>query len=441
MKRSFLIASAAALTASPAAAQHAGQDMTMPMPPEKAPASPGEPMTMDHSAMGHEGHGMTGAYGPYTSDREASGTAWQPDSSEHGGLHIPLGEWSLMLHGTANLVYEWQEAPRGDEKAFLAGHLITTLRRLLGNGTLQFRSILSPDALFGKRGYPLLLASGETADGTTRLIDRQHPHDLFGELSASYSLNLSPNDSLFVYAGLPGEPAFGPPVYLHRRAIQDSPEAPITHHWLDSTHASFGVVTAGVVHGNVKLEASRFNGREPDQHRFDSETGPLDSTAVRLSWNPIRDLSLQGSWAHLKEPEQLEPGVDQRRLSASALYTRRLSPDTVWASTLAWGRRSQEGRHFNAYALESGLTWKDWTLFGRGEITENNELVAGLGEDAPAYRVGKASLGLIRDFRLAPHIKVGIGGLYARNFVPRALEPAYGGDPSGAMGFIRFKLD
>ena len=201
--------------------------------------------------------------------------------------------------------------------------LMGMAQRPLGNGTLQFKAMVSPDPLMGKRGYPLLLASGETANGIDRLIDRQHPHDFFMELSASISQNIGPKSSVFLYAGLPGEPAFGPPAFMHREAIIDSPEAPISHHWLDSTHISFGVVTAGLVIDRVKLEVSRFNGREPDQHRWNIETGPLDSTAVRLSWNPTRTLALQGSWGHFTDPEQLEPGVDQKRWSASALYAPR----------------------------------------------------------------------------------------------------------------------
>ena len=130
---------------------------------------------------------------------------------------------------------------------------------------------------------------------------------------------------------------------MHRQSISTSPEAPITHHWLDSTHITFGVLTAGLVHDRVKLEVSRFNGREPDQHRWNIETAPLDSTSVRLSWNPTRDLSLQGSWAHLEEPEQLEPGVNQRRWSASGTYTRPMA-NGWWSTSLAWGRKSARGR-------------------------------------------------------------------------------------------------
>ena len=132
-------------------------------------------------------------------------------------------------------------------------------------------------------GYPLLFATGETANGRTPLINQQHPHDLFMELSGSYSYKFSDTNSAFVYFGLPGEPALGPPAFMHRFSGMDIPEAPITHHWLDSTHITYGVLTAGYVWDKVKIEASAFRGREPDQHRYNIETPGLDSVSARLS--------------------------------------------------------------------------------------------------------------------------------------------------------------
>jgi hypothetical protein len=323
--------------------------------------------------------------------------------------------------------------------------LMGMARRPIGNGDLQFKAMLSPDPLMGQSGYPLLLASGETANGRDRLIDRQHPHDLFMELSASVSQNLGAKSSVFIYGGLPGEPAFGPPAFMHREAILDSPEAPISHHWLDSTHISFGVLTAGLVVDTVKVEVSRFNGREPDQRRWNIETGALDSTAVRLSWNPTRELSLQGSWGHFTDPEQLEPGVDQKRWSASALYAHDVAPGWKLAGTLAWGRKTIEDHgeilRDDAYVAEASLKHSGWTVFGRGEVTENRELLD-QEEHGEAFRVGKISLGAVRDFPVADHFSLGLGGLFALNFVPDELAPLYGGNnPVGAMGFVRLKLN
>jgi hypothetical protein len=449
----------------PAADPHTGHDMTAPAPPPPAATDPhaghvmpapepqpaatdphaGHDMAATATEADHSAHGtaMTGALGSYPMTREASGTAWQPDSNEHGGIHIGSGNWSFMFHGNVDLVHSWQEKPRGDSKTFVAGMLMGMARRPIGDGTLQFKAMISPDPVMGKKGYPLLLASGETANGHDPLIDRQHPHDFFMELSASISQNLGPKTSVFLYGGLPGEPAFGPPAFMHRQSISVSPEAPITHHWLDSTHITFGVLTAGLIHDNFKVELSRFNAREPDQHRWNIETGPLDSTAARLSWNPTKTLSLQGSWGRFISPEQLEPGVNQRRWSASGTYTRPMA-NGWWSTTLAWGRKGVEGKNYDAFALESSLNWRDWTVFGRGEVTENNELVDHHDEGnhhGEAFRVGKISAGLVRDFRLAPNLKLGLGGLYAFNFVPDELEDDYGGDPQGAMAFVRLKVD
>ncbi len=260
------------------------------------------------------------------------------------------------------------------------------------------------------------------------------------ELSGSVSQNIGPRSSMFLYGGLPGEPAFGPPAFMHREAILDSPEAPISHHWLDSTHITFGVLTAGLVVDRVKVEVSRFNAREPDQHRWDIETGPLDSTAVRISWNPTAELALQGSWGHFKDPEQLEPGVNQRRWSASLLYAREVSPGWKLAATLAWGRKTVEHHNDDAFVAEASAKHGRWTIFGRGEVAENRELLDTL-EHGPAYRVSKASVGAVRDFRIAPSIAFGVGALTSLNLLPDELAPLYGGkNPTGAMGFVRLKL-
>jgi hypothetical protein len=388
---------------------------------------------------------MPGALGSYSISREASGTSWQPDSSPHGGVHAMAGDWMLMGHAALNGVYDWQQGPRGDTDVFLSGMLMGMAARHFDDGdALQFRAMLSPEPLMGKSGYTLLLATGETANGTTPLVDRQHPHDLFMELSAAYSHALTPHDSVFLYAGLPGEPAFGPPAFMHRQSILDSPEAPISHHWLDSTHITYGVVTAGFVHDAWKIESSRFRGREPDQFRYNIETGALDSTSARLSWNPAREWSLQASWAHQISPEQLEPTKNEDRLSASAIYTLQLGEQTWWSTTAAWGRRrSTGGEPLNAYVLESALNpTAMWTVFARAEREKNNELIAMGPLQGTAYTVGKTSIGAVRYFRLADQVKIGLGALYAFNFVPEPIAPLYGRtDPQGAMVFVRLKIE
>ena len=296
---------------------------------------------MDMSA-GHR-HGA-GQLGPYPATRDASGTAWQPDSAQHDGLHLPLGAWTLMLHGEATLVYDDQGGRRGHTETVVLSHLVVDAQHPLAGGVLTLKGLFSLDPLIGQEGYPLLLQTGETGDGRTRLIDRQHPHDLIGELAAAYSHPLAAGVSGFVYGGPAGEPALGPPVYLHRAAGLVDPETPIDHHWLDSTHLVFGVVTGGLVAGGWKLEASSFRGREPDEHRYDIEEPGLDSWSVRLSWNPSPDLALEVSRGHLHSVEQLQPEDDQDRTIASAVYNRAFTGGN-WQTVFAWGPHGSVRAH------------------------------------------------------------------------------------------------
>jgi hypothetical protein len=395
--------------------------------------------TIDHVGMTMP---MLGQFGPYPMSREASGTAWQPDSTPHQGVHLMAGDWSLMGHANIFGVYDHQGGPRGGSKTFAPGMLMGMAQRPVGaDGTLGFRAMLSPDPFMGANGYPLLFATGETANGRTPLIDRQHPHDLFVELSGSYSHRLSADQSAFIYFGLPGEPALGPPAFMHRLSGMDFPEAPITHHWLDSTHITFGVLTAGYVWNKLKVEASIFRGREPDQYRYNIEKPALDSVSARLSWNPIPDLSMQVSWGYLRSPEALEPNINENRITASFTYNKPLG-DNNWATTFAWGRKiNRPGRTLDGFLLESALVLhQTHTLFGRAERVDEDELLGHVHGNAPVFTPTKFSAGYLYDFRLTENVKFGIGGLASRYIVPAGLGTAYGGDPTSFMTFIRLKV-
>jgi len=382
----------------------------------------------------------TGLLGGYPFTRDSSGTSWQPDAATHRGLHAMSGGWMLMEHLSLYGIYDTQSGPRGGDKAFVSGMLMGAARRDLANGdTLDLRAMLSPDPLMGRDGYPLLLASGETANGASPLIDRQHPHDLVMELSASYAHRLSEDASVFLYAGDPAEPALGPPAFMHRPSGMDFPLAPITHHWLDSTHIVFGAVTAGFVQGDWKLEVSRFTGREPDQNRFDFDSVRLDSTSARASFNPDPHWSLQASWGHLHSPEQLAPRLNEDRYTASAMYAAELGDGAAFAATLAWGlKHLSDGTNLNGALLEGEYHPVElWTLFARAEWEQNNELdAAGRVRD-----VGELSLGALRDWRVSEHWKAGLGALYAFDFAPSAIVPSYGGNPHGALAFVRVVAD
>ncbi len=411
-----------------------------------------EGMTMDHEDMDHmQGmknmHSMSPMaincfYGAYPMSREASGTAWLPESTPVGGIHGMYGDWTTMVHGYANFVFDHQGGSRGDNKAFSENMLMLMANRPLGAGTWGVRSMLSLDPLMGKEGYPLLLQTGETADGEEHLIDRQHPHDLFMELATTYSLPTGKNSSAFIYLGYPGEPALGPATFMHRFSGMDNPEAPISHHWLDSTHITFGVATAGYVWQGWKFEASAFNGREPDQFRWNFDPLRFNSYAARITYNPTPDWSLQVSGGKIESPEALEPDVDQDRTTASATYNRLLG-QSDWQTTLAWGlNNNNPGNENHAVLLETALAWQDkHTVFGRAEWVQKDELFDETEPQAgDRFNVGKLSAGYVRDFSITEHVKFGVGGLGSVYALPDSLDDAYGRDPASAMIFARIKI-
>ncbi len=380
-------------------------------------------------------------YGPYAMTREGSGTSWQPDSTPMYGVMGERGAWSGMVHGMADLIYDDQGGPRGATQRFSTSMLMLMARRAVGEGALGLRLMLSSDPAMGKEGYPLLFQTGETADGRTPLIDRQHPHDLLMEAAVTYGRDLGAEGSFFLYAGLPGEPALGPEAFMHRRSGMDNPEAPISHHWLDSTHVTWGVVTAGITYAGLKLETSAFNGREPDQFHYNIETGPLDSYSVRATLNPSAALSMQVGYGSLKSPEQLEPGIDIRRSTGSVTYN---APwGQWWQTTLAFGHNAPTaGRATSGWLLESAAEVAPaHTLFARAERVGKDELFT---EGQPLYgesfTVDKLSVGYLYDFLRMGQARFGIGALVSTYSFPAALNASYGSRPTSFMVFLRARL-
>jgi hypothetical protein len=382
----------------------------------------------------------SGRLGDYPMMRDASGTAWQPDGALMAGAHGQLGSWSTMLHGYLYAVDDHQGGPRGAQASFSESMLMATAQRRLGASRLSLKAMLSLDPLMGKSGYPLLLQTGESADGVTPLIDRQHPHDLFMELAVTASTPWSERVSAFVYAGYPGEPALGPPAFMHRYSAAANPEAPISHHWLDSTHTSYGVFTGGVVVGNWKAEASAFNGREPDQFRWNFDPLRIDSWSGRLSWNPLASLALQLSYGSIHAPEALEPAVDIRRLTVSAIVDRPL-PTAHLQLTMAWGQnRASPGQTSNAWLLESMLGHARHHYFARAEGAGKNELIVSGPQVGQLYNVAKLSVGYLYEFLLARRLNLGCGAMISGYALPTALQAQYGPHPNSYLLFMRLGL-
>ena len=372
--------------------------------------------------------------------REASGTAWLPNESPMYGIHRPIGSWHAMGHGAAFAQYLYDGGDRGEDQFGSINWLMGMAYRNVAGGRLGFRGMLSFESWTVRGcGYPDLLATGERCDGEP-IHDRQHQHDLFMELAAQYDRPLSGSVRWQVYGGPVGEPALGPVAYPHRTSAMPNLLAPIAHHWLDATHITFGVVTAGVYGDRWKAEASAFNGREPDEERTDFDLAPLDSLSGRVWFLPTPNLALQISAGHLTEAEPAEdtgPRIDVRRVTASATYHRALGEAGVWATTAAWGRNTEADQAADAVLVETNLTLADRdTWFGRFEVVEKTAHDLDLHDvnGAEAFTVAKLQGGYTRYLAAWKGLKPGFGVSASAGFVPRSLETVYGSRVNPGFG-------
>ncbi len=470
MMKTYLLASAAAFALFPlsAAAQehgghdpHAGHEMPPPQPdtevqpdhgamdhgdssaPAKgadtAPKDDDRAAPMDHSKMGHGDMNMD--LGDTAAPAEGSGTSRLPgNAGGHSGLHIGAGDdWMVMAHGFAWGVYTDQSGPRGDDKAYVQSMAMLSGEKETDWGRIQLKSMLSLEPLMSNFGYPNLFATGETANGEP-LVDRQHPHDLFMELAARVDVNVGEDARLFVYGGPVGEPALGPSAFMHRASARYNPEAPITHHWFDSTHITYGVATVGVATSALQLEGSVFTGREPDEKRWNIEKPRFDSWSVRGTWTPSPSLAMQVSHGYLKEPELLHAGEDEHRTTASIHYNN----GAGLSATAAFSAKNRDpGATLTAWLAEANWDLGDHhTIFARIENVKNDELFADHDDplhDVP-FRVSKFQAGYAYRLPLTGPLNLALGGSVAAFAKPDALDAAYGDSPIGWTMFARLSL-
>ena len=372
--------------------------------------------------------------------REGSGTSWIADSSPMYGRMFMFGENMLMLHGAIFPRYTNVSTRRGDDRIDAPNWFMAMFSHPLGEST-QFgsRLMMSLDPLTeGGRGYPLLFQTGESWNGEP-LHDRQHPHDLFDELSFSLSQKFDHDLSAYIYFGYPGEPALGPPTFMHRPSAMDDLDAPIGHHWQDSTHVTFGVATAGLVWSNVKVEGSIFTGREPDEDRYNFDQPEFDSYSGRLSWNPTRNLALQVSFGYIKSPEAIDPEVNRHRTTASLIYNLPLGNDSNWSNSFVWGQNNDTGQgKTQSFLVESDYQRGRDTVYFRWEHVEKSghELVLNNAADTRVFPVGAYTLGYVRDLSHGNGIDIGLGTQFTINNRPDTLDRYYGDDLGYAFQFF-----
>jgi hypothetical protein len=394
---------------------------------------------MDHSAMQSGEEGDHSAHGMDMAGEGSSTSRLPPNEITNHRATIGLGgDDTLMLHGFVWPVYTNQSGPRGDDKLYVQSMAMATMTAPFEGGKFSLRTMMSLEPLMRHDGYPTLFATGEVAYGEP-LVDRQHPHDLFMELAGRLDLDIAEGTTAFLYGGPVGEPALGPSAFMHRASARYNPEAPITHHWFDSTHIAYGVVTAGVGGPAWQLEASAFRGREPDEFRWNIEQPKLDSWSVRASFAPSPAWLLQASYGQIDEPEELHPGEDEHRTTLSAHYNdgRGLSAMAAYSA-----KDRVPGETLAAWLGEVNWDLTDrHTLFGRIENAKNDELFPDHHDplhDVP-FRVTKFQAGYAYRLPLGP-LDLALGGTVSTFAKPDALDAHYGGSPVGYTLFARFSL-
>jgi hypothetical protein len=388
---------------------------------------------------------MTGLLG-ISMNRMGSGTTWIPDAVPLPMHHTMAGKWELMSHGAGFVQYNDQGSDRGNRQFGSMNWAMLMASRKVDSGLFQARAMLSLEpATVTSNGYPLLLQTGESNDGVP-LHDRQHPHDFWMELSALYQVPLTSRLGLELYAAPSGEPALGPVAYMHRPSALDNPVAPIGHHWQDATHITFGVLTGGIYTKLWKLEGSVFNGREPDDQRWNIDPIRLDSYSGRLTVNPDSQWSLTTGYGFVKSPEALHPEESIHRLTASVINARPLQHGQ-WATSLVWGANDITANQgwTNAALLESeAILDRQNTVFGRIELAQKSaeELVLPTTAfpENQRFNVANLSLGYIRDVIQMFGATGGFGAMGTVNRVPGDLVPFYGTrSPLGGLVFFRVR--
>ena len=381
-------------------------------------------------------------------NRNASGTGWLPDESPMYGNMIHKNDWMFMLHYNLFLRYNNQDVfgsgNRGDSQFDAPNWLMLMGQRFVGErGLFRFSAMVSLDPLtVGGNGYPLLFQTGETYNGQP-LIDRQHPHDLFSELSVGYTYMLSEESDVFVYLGYPGEPAISSVAFMHRPSALNNPDSPLGHHWQDATHISFGVATLGFRYQNFKLEGSSFTGREPDEARYDFDKPRFDSRSARLTFNPTTQWSLQASTAYVKSPEAGEPEEDVYRTTASALYSKMLPGNNRFLTTaLNWGYNYVDPNHKeHSVLLESTLQNESFAVYGRYEFVQKSAEELGFGEEEfghdALFGIQALTIGANRKVAQLGTVNLHLGAQASLFRGSSDLHPFYGELPVSGQVYLR----
>jgi hypothetical protein len=350
--------------------------------------------------------------------------------------------WSFSADGVLFGTYDRQGGRRGDTEFRSQNWLMVMGSHPLGRGTFTSTGMLTAEPLtVGPAGYSEIFQEGE-AYHNLQVTDRQHPHNLLMQLSASWRVRLGDHWSFTLAGGPVGEAALGPVAFMHRASSVENPTPPLSHHIFDSTHLSNGVALVRLDRGMMAVEGSLFRGREPDEHRYRVELGALDSWSVRVWLTPTPEWTIQASHGFLHEPEALEHG-DQYRTNASVSWFRPRSSGFT-AFTAAVGRIDRPYSVVGSILLEGTHRFGRTSIYSRFESTSVETEILLFPEIVHVPHPGELvdpirafTAGGIRDVARMRALAIGIGGDTTFYGVPPLLQITHGAQPVSFHLFVR----
>jgi len=361
----------------------------------------------------------------------------QEPPHQHDAATTPW-QWSVEGAAFAGYNYQWRKFTDFDEIES-QNWLMTGLQKSLGVSDVELVAMFSLEPFTLRDiGSPQVFQTGETFNGAP-LGDYQHPHDLIMNLGGVYTREVR-SSMVSVAAYVVGPAPIGPIVFMHRPSAIENPQAPLSHHYLDASHITPGVVSIGLERNAFTVEAGAFHGREPDENRLDLDTAALDSYAVRASWAD-GPWSFQVSGGHLKTPESNSP-YNQDRLTASASFFRGDERHSI-AWTAVFGQNREVFGNLEAYLFEVTRRSGKNAVYGRAETVAKDILDAGFHPIGVAHthrqsQIGAITAGYIRDVAAPSWGTLGVGGDITGYYVPDNLSESYG-SPVSFHVFLRYR--
>lgn len=375
--------------------------------------------------------------------QEASGTSMNPTAGDMPMLMTHAFGLNWMFMGQAFLVDTQQSSPRGHDKFYSTNWFMTGAEHRIGKGSFMVQLMLSLEpATITERRYPELFQTGETAFGVP-LVDAQHPHNFIMGLGFTYAHPWGQDGLWEIYYAPVGDPALGPVAFPHRASASELPQAPLAHHWEDSTHIAYNVATGALRYKILRWEVSGFHGAEPGENRWIVTSGAMDSWSTRASIFPTKHWMAQFSAGRITRPEPGEVG-DVVRTTGSVHYSKAL-PGGDWSSSVIWGRNHDTftKRNADAYTLESVVPLSPKNILtGRAELVDKDELFDTAPELAGrVFRIGAYTLGYTREIGTAFGVlKTALGANASAYSLPAVIKPHYGDRPWGVNFFLRVRL-